>query len=177
MAGEARTGDWKKLKNIMGEFDERLHRNAEKTLRRAGEELASDMKTRILDGKDMKPLHGFTIAQKGSSKPLVDDGDMLGSIGVRFIEELAVFVGAHRKTEDGRDLVELHNRENGTRVKVTPKMRAYLRARGFNLKKETTELFIPGRPFIKPAYEDFKDRKVAEKLALQMVEDTLEGKG
>ena len=177
MAGKGKFGDWKKLKNVMGDFDERLHRNAEKALRHAGEELASDIKERILDGKNMKPLHGFTIEQKGSSKPLIDDGDLLGSVGARFIEELAVFVGVHRKAEDGTDIAALHEREEGTRVKVTPKMRAFLHARGFHLKSETTELFIPGRPFVKPAYQDFRDKKTAEKLTAEMLEDTLKGKG
>jgi len=177
MAGEGKTGDWDKLKQVMGDFDERLHRNAQKALRRAGEELASDIRTRILDGKDMKPLHGFTIEQKGSSKPLIDDGDLLGSVGIRFIEELAVFVGVHRRAEDGTDIAAVHEREDGTRVPVTPKMRAFLHARGFHLKPETTELFIPGRPFVKPAYLDFRQRKTAERLTAELVEETLGGKG
>lgn len=177
MAGEGKTGDWDKLKGIMGDFDERLQRNARKTLRRAGEELASDIRTRILDGKDMKPLHGFTIEQKGSSKPLIDDGDLLGSVGMRFIEALAVFVGVHRRAEDGTDIAAIHEREDGTRVPVTPKMRAFLHSRGFHLKPETTDLFIPGRPFVKPAYLDFRQRKTAERLTAELVEETLGGKG
>jgi len=158
-----RTGAWAELKRIMEAFDKRLHANAEKALRRAGEELASDIRTRI--------------EQKGSSKPLIDDGDLLGSVGVRLIEELAVFVGVHRKAENGTDIAALHEREDGTRVPVTPAMRAFLHARGLHLKPETTELFIPGRPFVKPAYQDFRERKAAEKLAVEMVEETLEGKG
>ena len=177
MADEGKTGDWEKLKRVMGDFDARLHRNAQKALRRAGEELASDIRTRILDGKDMKPLHGFTIEQKGSSKPLIDDGDLLGSVGMRFIEELAVFVGVHRRAEDGTDIAAIHEREDGTRVPVTPKMRAFLHSRGFHLKPETTELFIPGRPFVKPAYLDFRQRKTAERLTAELVEETLGGKG
>lgn len=176
MAGEGREGDWDKLKRIMEGFDQRLHRNAQKALRRAGEELASDIRTRILDGKDMKPLHGFTTQEKGSSKPLIDDGDLLGSVGLRFIEELAVFVGVHRRAEDGTDVAAIHEHEDGTRVPVTPKMRAFLHARGFHLKPETTELFIPGRPFVKPAYRDFRERKIAERLAVELVEETLEGR-
>jgi hypothetical protein len=96
---------------------------------------------------------------------------------VRFIEELAVFVGVHRRAEDGTDVAAIHERENGTRVPVTPKMRAFLHARGFHLKPETTELFIPGRPFVKPAYRDFRERKTAEKLTAQLVEETFGGKG
>jgi len=173
MSGEGKYGEWKKLQDIMEGFDKRLHGNAGKALLRAGEELASDIRERILDGKDMAALHGFTIEQKGSSKPLIDDGDLLGSVGVRSIEDLAVIVGVHRYAEDGTDLAALHEREEGTRVPVTPKMRAYLHARGFHLKPETTELFIPGRPFMKPAYEDFRDRKAAEDIVVQFVEETL----
>jgi len=184
MSGEGKYGEWKKLQDIMEGFDKRLHSNAGKALLRTGEELASDIRERILDGKDMAPLHGFTIEQKGSSKPLIDDGDLLGSVGVRFIpacragrgagrEDLAVIVGVHRKAEDGTDLAALHEREEGARVPVTPKMRAYLHARGFHLKPETTELFIPGRPFMKPAYEDFRDRRAAEDIVVQFVEETL----
>ncbi|MBI2931818.1 MAG: hypothetical protein HYY16_09215 [Planctomycetes bacterium] len=177
MAAEGREGEWEKLKEIMENFDQRLHRNAQKALRRAGEELASDIRTRILDGKEMKPLHGFTIEQKGSSKPLIDDGDLLGSVGVRFVEELAVFVGVNRRAEDGTNIAAIHERENGTRVPVTPKMRAFLHARGFHLKPETTELFIPGRPFVKPAYRDFRERRTAEKLTTELVEETFGDKG
>jgi len=177
MAGEGRYGAWKKLRDIMKGFNKRLHDNAEKALRKAGEELASDIRERILDGNDMAPLHEFTVEQKGSSKPLIDDGDLLASVGVRSIEDLAVVVGVNRKAEDGYDVAALHERENGTRVPVTPKMRAYLHARGFHLKPETTELFIPGRPYMKPAYEDFRDRKAAEDIMVEFVEETLEGKG
>jgi hypothetical protein len=177
MAGEGRTGEWEKLKGILEGFDERLYRNARKMLRRAGEELAADIRTRILDGKDMKPLHGFTIAEKGSTKPLIDDGDLLASVGVRFIEELVVFVGVNRRAEDGTNVAAIHEREDGTRVPVTPQMRAFLHSRGFHLKPETKELFIPGRPFVKPAYLDFRERKSAEKLAAELVESTLGGKG
>jgi len=157
MSGEGRFGAWEKLREIMEGFDKRLHRNAEKALLKAGEELASDIRERILDGKDMDALHGFTIEQKGSSKPLIDDGDLLASVGVRSIEDLAVVVGVHRKAEDGTDLAALHEREKGTRVPVTPKM--------------------PGRPYMKPAYQDFRDRRAAEDIVVEFVEDTLEGRG
>lgn len=177
MASEGREGDWDKLKGIMKDFNQRLHRNAQKALRRAGEELASDIGSRILDAKGMKPLHGFTIGEKGATKPLIDDGDLLASVGVRFIEELAVFVGVNRRAEDGTNIAAVHEREDGTRVPVTPQMRAFLHSRGFHLKPETTELFIPGRPFVKPAYHDFRERKSAERLAVELVEETLRGKG
>jgi hypothetical protein len=170
-----RTGDWKKLKNIMRKYDQRIMKNCTVALMRAGVKLESTIKNRIIDGKGMGPLHGFTIEEKGSSKPLIDEGDLLGSVGLRFLAKDAVFVGVHRKARDGTDIAAIHEREEGTRIKVTPKMRAYLHARGFHLKPETDELFIPGRPFIKPSYRDFRERGIAKELFTEAVEKTLKG--
>jgi len=113
---------------------------------------------------------------KGSSKPLIDQGDLLGSVGFRFVELDTVFVGVHRKAADGTDIAAIHEREEGTRIKVTPKMRAFLHAHGLHLKATTTEIFIPGRPFVKPAYEDFKEKGIPKKLFVKAVEKTLKGK-
>lgn len=171
----SRTGDWKKLKDIMGKFDSRIMKNSRVALLKAGLKLESIIKGRIIESKDMKPLHGFTVEEKGSSKPLINEGDLLGSVGLRFIDNDTVFVGVHRKAEDGTDIAALHERKEGTRIKVTPKMRAYLHARGLHLKPETTELFIPGRPFIKPSYQDFKEKGIAKELFTEAVEKTLKG--
>ena len=168
---------WDRLRRLLDGLEERLRQNARKMLARAGQELASDVRGRILDGKGMKRLHPFTIAQKKSSKPLVDGGDLLGSVGADFVEDLAVMVGVNRKAADGTNLGALHEREEGTRVPVTPRMRAFLASRGLHLKAATKELFIPGRPFLRPAYRDFRDRKAAEGLAVELVEKTLAGKG
>jgi len=133
------------------------------------------IKDRIISGKGMAKLHGFTVDQKGSSKPLIDDGDLLGSVGYRFVEKDAVFVGAHRKAADGTDVTALHEREEGTRVPVTPKMRAYLHARGFHLKPSTTHPFIPGRPYVKPAFRDFRAKGHMSGLLAEAVGKTLRG--
>ncbi len=86
-----------------------------------------------------------------------------------------MFVGAHRKAADGTDIAELHEREEGVRIKVTPKMRAYLHARGLHLKRSTTEIFIPGRPYIKPSFRDFKAKGHMKGLFGKAVERTLKG--
>jgi len=177
MPREGRFGDWDRLVDVMERFGERLRANAHKALARGGGELAGMVKERILDGKDMTPLHGFTIEQKGSSKPLMDDGDLLGSVDYAFLDELAVIVGARRKAADGTDLAALHEREDGTRIAVTPKMRAFLHARGFHLKPSTTTIFIPGRPFLKPAARDFEASGMPKELGLDVIEKTVKGEG
>lgn len=174
MADSARFGDWDRLINVMARFDERLRKNARQALTRAGVELAGMVKDRILDGQDMKPLHGFTVERKGSSKPLIDDGDLLGSVDFAFLDELSVIVGAKRRAEDGTDVAGVHEREDGTRVRVTPKMRAFLHARGFHLKPETKELFIPGRPFLRPAALDYAASGKPRELGLAVIEKTVE---
>ena len=175
MAGMTKYGKWLKLKRIMERYDRNLRRNATVALYRAGLELEGIIKSRIIDGRDMSPLHPFTIAMKGSSKPLIDEGDLLGSVGFRFVELDTVFVGVHRKAADGTDIAAIHEREEGTRIRVTPKMRAFLHAHGLHLKPSTTELFIPRRPFVKPAYEDFKAKGISKKLFVKAVEKTLKG--
>lgn len=40
--------------------------------------------------------------------------------------------------------------ERGARIPVTPKSRAYLHSRGVHLKKSTTELILPPRPWFLP---------------------------
>ena len=135
----AKFGDWKKLKHIMSKYDQLIMKNCSVALMQAALKLVAIIKNRILDGKGMSPLHGFTIEMKGSSKPLIDEGDLLGSVDLRFIEKHAVFVGVHRKSPEGVNIAAIHEREQGTRIKVTPKMRAYLHARGLHLKPETDE--------------------------------------
>lgn len=174
-AGLTKYGDWGKLKRTMERFDKNLRKNCTIALRRAGLELEGIIKNRIISGKDMSPLHPVTIAMKGSSKPLIDGGDLLGSVGYRFVELDAVFVGVHRMAADGTDIAALHEREEGTRIKVTPKMRAFLHAHGLHLKATTTELFIPGRPFVKPAYKDFRGKGITKKLFSDAIAKTLKG--
>ena len=168
-------GDWKKLRDVMKRFDKRLQEHCTAALTRAGVLLEGMIKDRIISGRGMKKLHGFTVEQKGSSKPLIDDGDLLGSVGHRLVQKHAVFVGAHRTAADGTDVAALHEREKGTRVKVTPKMRAYLHARGLHLKLATTELFIPGRPYILPAFRDFKAKGHMKNLFGKAIRKTLKG--
>jgi len=79
--GVTKYGDWSKLKRTMDRFGKNLRKNCTVALRRAGLELEGFIKNRILTGKDMSPLHPVTIAMKGSSKPLIDGGDLLGSVG------------------------------------------------------------------------------------------------
>lgn len=60
--------------------------------------------------------------------------------------------------------------EFGATIPVTEKMRNYLAARGLPLRKETTELHIPARPFLGPAFDLYEaDLETALKRGLSLL--------
>ena len=63
----------------------------------------------------------------------------------------------------------------GCRIKVTPKMRAFLAAKGLYLKQSTKYINIPPRPFIDPAMD--KAEKVAFRIIGEAVDQLIESKG
>lgn len=52
--------------------------------------------------------------------------------------------------------------EYGCRIKVTPKMRAFLHSQGLHLKKSTTEIVIPERSFIRTGHDTNADRIIKQ---------------
>lgn len=113
-------------------------------------------------GKVFRALREFTIARKGSSKPLIDNGDLVGSISYRLSGADSVFIGVKRgsKNKDGTDIADIAAvHEFGKIIAVTPKMRVYLASQGFGLKLSTTYIYIPPRSFLRPVLEsqEFRD--------------------
>jgi phage gpG-like protein len=86
---------------------------------------------------DLKPA---TIKRKGSSKPLIDTGDMRNSINQEMIDGDAAFIGIPRaaKNRDGDDLVSI------AAVQI------------FGSKKAG----IPPRDFILPAYNAVREKMI-----------------
>lgn len=121
----------------------------------------------------------LTIHIKGSSKPLVDHGDLFKAITYEVVNDYQVFVGVLRTNEDAYNLaVTLHD---GAAVQVTPAMRGmffflwkastgdisaesltgraaelYARRPGgwLPLKPSTTVITIPPRPWATVAFGD-----------------------
>ena len=52
--------------------------------------------------------------------------------------------------------------EYGCRIKVTPKMRAYLHRQGLHLKESTTEIVIPERSFLRNGHDENVDRVIRQ---------------
>lgn len=47
--------------------------------------------------------------------------------------------------------------EYGCKIKVTPKMRAYLHHKGLHLKESTTEIVIPERSFLRAGFDKYHE--------------------
>jgi hypothetical protein len=150
--------------------------------------IRTGIRTQAPAGQRFTPLAASTIALKGSSKALIDKGDLIASITttkVRLANRLiARFVGVHR-TAIGKagqrlaNIAEIH--EFGTKpytIPVTPKLRGWFNAmaeQGIFPRRMSaaTRIIrhpgIPARPFLRPPFEQWsegaEDRLNAQVLA------------
>ena len=143
------TGDWSKINSIFN--PSKLRASMRQCAARVGNYGASEIKKGIVSGapagKPFKPLSTLTTSRKGSSKPLIDKGDLVGSITYQVLSDSdSVFIGVKKGKE--ANIAAVH--EFGCTIAVTPKMRAYLHHKGIHLKAETTHIHIPARPFLMP---------------------------
>ena len=142
------SGDWGKLATILN--PSKLAEGIKQAAARVGNYGASEVKKGIVSGapggKKFVPNSAMTIARKGSSKPLIDKGDLVGSITYQVVDDNHVFVGVKKGEEV--NIAAVH--EFGCTIQVTPKMRAYFHYQGIHLKASTQFIVIPPRPFLRP---------------------------
>ena len=162
------SGDWSRLDQILD--PSRIAAGVKQVAARVGNYGASEVKKGIVSGapggQKFVPNSPMTVARKCSSKPLIDKGDLVGSIAYQVIDANNVFVGVKKGKEV--NIAAVH--EFGCTIGVTPKMRAYLHHQGIHLRASTQYIHIPARPFLRPVLlgEDFKS-KVAE-IYIQAIE-------
>lgn len=155
------TGDWDKIDRILNPA--RVRSAMTRATAKAGVfgegEVRRGIQSGAPGGQTFQPLHWWTIARKGSTKPLIDNGDLIGSITHEAPDDSSVWIGVKRSAKDkeGKPLVNIAAvHEFGCVIGVTEKMRYYLRIHGLYLKKTTTHIVIPPRPFLHPVLEDEK---------------------
>ena len=162
------SGDWGRLDQILD--PSRIAAGVQQAAARVGNYGASEVKKGIVSGapggQKFAPNSSMTIARKGSSKPLIDKGDLVGSITYQVVDANNVFVGVKKGKEV--NIAAVH--EFGCTIGVTPKMRAYFHYQGVHLKSSTQYIHIPPRPFLRPVLlgSEFK-AKVAE-IYIQAIE-------
>lgn len=121
------TGNWKKLKL---KVSKRQFEKVSKTYLRQATEMNGLVVRRSIRDRINKRMYTpnaeLTVLIKESSKPLVDDGDLVNSVTSQLIGELAVFVGILRsaRSGDGASLFNLARvLHEGVEIPVTDKMR------------------------------------------------------
>lgn len=152
------TGDWEGVREIeRDELRRAIRRGMARGVARGAVAIQARIKRNIARGREEHAaLHPFTIRQKGSERPLVDHGDLLNGVSVQVVSELVAFIGVSRgERARGKELVSIAAvQEFGATIKVTPRMRAFLHAKGLHLKATTKAIVIPPRPFVRPAWDE-----------------------
>lgn len=175
-------GDWNALGVHLATFGARMTTAIDIGERRAGQYLIREIKKGIqkqkpTGGRAFEPLHWFTKEQKGSSKALVDKGDLANSVTSKKVRSDAIFVGVHRtaRSKTNQSLVMIAQiQETGIAIMVTDKMRAYLAFQGMPLHPTTKFIWIPPRPFLSPVFNSKSvQAKVVEILNMAIMEFAL----
>ena len=167
------SGDWGKLETLLN--PSRIAAGIQQAAAHVGNYGTSEVKKGIVSGapggQKFAPLSPVTIARKGSSKPLIDKGDLVGSITYQVVDADNIFIGVKK----GKEVSIAAVHEFGCTIGVTPKMRAYLHYQDIHLRASTQYIHIPPRPFLRPVLlgDDFKN-KVAE-IYIQAIERVFSG--
>jgi hypothetical protein len=152
-----------------------LDRNLKRQALRLSTLVVKGIRSGAPGGKEFEPLAESTIMMKGSSKPLIDNGDLLGSIGIESLgKNDGYFVGVSRKAvdEDGNTIANIAEiMETGTdpyTIPVTKAMRGFMMgmagkgkvsksmAIGIMTKSVIEHPGIPARPFMTPSFEEWQ---------------------
>ena len=189
----ARTGEWALARRLLGAAPERMRSAIGTALRQEAHllrnEIVQGLTQQAPGGEPLKPPSPLTIAARqldgfGGTKALIVRGDLRNSVAV-IVEGDEAFIGVPRsaRSSGGESLVDLAQlHEFGgppVVISITPKMRAYLFALLRQAGKEPSGgtgrgvvvVQVPARPFLRPAFEKFRDgasRRFLERVAQQL---------
>lgn len=174
--GFKKTGKWAQMKKALN--PKLFTAASRKHIRRANKInglLAERSIRQVINKGDFKPNAQLTAEIKGSTRPLIDTGDMRAAVTSKTVDDFTVFAGVLRTNENYNVAVTVHE---GTEIEVTPKMRTmfwalWLKSRfrpDLVLSGRAAELWdrfkgpwrrltgdvivIPSRPFIRYGFAD-----------------------
>jgi len=188
-----RTGDWALARRVLSAAPMRLQRAIGNAVRQEAHALRNEIVRGITSqapgGEPMKPPSPLTLAARqlkgfGGTKALLVRGDLRNSVSV-IVKGDEAFIGVLRSARSGggeslANLAELH--EFGgppVVIPITPKMRRFLFALLRKAGQETTGgdgrgvvvVQVPARPFLRPAFNKFRqgaDRRFLERVAKEL---------
>lgn len=126
----------KKIDKIASNMDKYIDRSMSKEMQLLKRLMVVGIRKQAPGGIPFKPLAPSTIMAKGSTKALINHGDLIRSINVKRISSGIYFVGVHKmsKAKAGKNLANIAEvMEFGTKDKR-----------------------VPARPFLIPAFDEWK---------------------
>lgn len=189
----SRTGDWARARRLLTAAPERLKAAIGTAVRQEAHALRNEIVRGLTNqapgGEPLKPPSPLTIAARqlegfGGTKALMVRGDLRNSIIV-FVHGDEAFIGVSRsaRAKDGEPMVDIAklNEFGGPPViiPITPKMRRFLFALLRQAGKEPTGgtgrgvivVQVPARPFLRPAFEKFREgasKRFLERVAKEL---------
>jgi phage gpG-like protein len=189
----SRTGDWARARRLLTAAPQRLQAAIGTAVRQEAHalrnEIVQGLTRQAPGGEPLKPPSPLTIAARelegfGGTKALIVRGDLRNSITV-FVQGDEAFIGVSRsaRSKDGASMVDLAKlHEFGgppVIIPMTPKMRRFLFALLRQAGKEPTGgsgrgvivVQVPARPFLRPAFEKFREgasRRFLERVAREL---------
>lgn len=169
-------GDWKTAEKILNAAPAALTHAAKVSLLQEGEYLRGRIVKKIRSNVP-PPNSKSTIAQKRSSKTLINHGDLANAPAVLEVGPLEIMIGIPRSTKG--QLAKLADvLENGRTIvqRITPKQRKFLhalyaklgpKAPGSGASTGVLVIHIPARPFIRPVFDEEKD-KIPERFITRL---------
>lgn len=146
-----------------------INKEMDKAVRKAAVFLAAKTRTGIRKqspgGKPFTPLKDATKKAKGSSKALIDLGDLMRSIKAQKVSTATYVVGVHRtaRNKSGTKLVligKIHEEGYPKNLSQAVKqVEAALSGKGNNVS-------IPARPYLEPTFLKHKD-KIVEMVGME----------
>lgn len=188
-----RTGDWAIARQVLAAGPERLRSAIGVAVRQEAQGLRNEIVQGLTQqspgGEQLVPPSPLTLAKRqlegvGGTKSLIVQGDLRNSVAV-VVEGDEAFIGVPRtaRGSGGESLVDVAQvQEFGgppVVIPVTPAMRRFLFALLRRAGKEPTGgngrgvvvVQVPPRPFLRPAFEKFRQgvaRRFLERVAQQL---------
>jgi hypothetical protein len=150
-------GDWKKLQKAFDPrvFQAKNKKHIERATKINGLLAVRTARETMADPSLYKENAPLTIAIKGSTKPLIDDGDLRKAITHKVVDTFTVFVGVLRTHAFSNIAEKLHE---GVVIPVSRKMRNMFRLLWLkyqlSLRGKESELKLTGRA--EDLWEDYK---------------------
>lgn len=138
-------GDWEKAFKILNGMPDLVRRNMERATKRNGQDLRDEIKCTIRDTDPSWPeLKAETKKRKGSSKPLIDKGDLLASIKDWFINPFLGFVGVKKgvKGREGQDMVNIGAVHEFGSEKANIPQRSFIRSTFERIKERLWQRYV-----------------------------------